>query len=217
MYTIFQNSNNTEHDFYSFKNQMIEICNNHRNNNKSLAFSFILYDFENTQLSKILKDQDYWLALNQISGEYLTVFSLHYNPEAKIKRPNIAPILLTVPTDWNPSDGTNKLIKKYFGKIDVNYPAILFFQVNGNSVIDSILIELKEEEIEKAFLELKEYIKVAVDSLKRISIENRQNYREVFDCLEREVESKQANRKIKRIIKNSGNIIGLISSIKGLF
>jgi hypothetical protein len=192
------------------------MCNRHRDNGKALAFSFILYDFTNPHLVKILKDQDYWLALNKISGEYLTVFSLHYEFKRK-RRPNIAPMLLSLPIDWNPSEGTNKLIKNYFGNISVRYPAILFFQVNDNSVIDSLLIELKEEEIEKAFLELKGYIKSAVDALKGISAGNRQNYREVFDCLERKVESAQANKKIKRILKDSGNIIGLISSIKGLF
>ena len=217
MYTIFQNSNDTGYDFKSFENRMIEICNTHRNSNKAIAFSFILYDFENPQLSKILNDQDYWLALNKISGEFLTVFSLNYKKETTIKKEPVAPMLLLIPFDWNPSAGTNKLIKKYFGNKNVNYPAILFFQVNNNSVIDSLLIELKEEEVEKAFLELKTHIKSAVEALKYISAENKQNFKEVFDSLENNVKSVKARIKTKRIIKNIGNIIGLISSIKGLF
>ena len=217
MHTIFNNSSDTAHDYQSFKDQMIEICNNHRDNKKALAFAFILYDFENPQLSQVLNNQDYWLALNEMSGEYLTVFSLHYKKRKKKKKERITPMLLTVPVDWNPSKGTNKLVKKYFGNIEVNYPAILFFQVDNNSVIDSVLIELVEEEIEKAFLELKSYVKSAVDALKRISNENKKNYAEVFDCLERSVESSQTNKKVKRIFKYSGNILGIISTVKGMF
>lgn len=93
----------------------------------------------------------------------------------------------------------------------------MFFQVDNESVIDSLLIELKEERIEPAFLELKDYLKSSVEALKQISLENRGNIKEIFDCLESNVKSTQSIKKVKRVFKNAGNIIGLISSIKGLF
>ena len=217
MFTIYQNSNDEGHNLDSFRDKMILICNQHRKENRALAFAFILYDFENPHLWKILNDREYWLALNKISGEYLTVFSLNYKEKSR-SRSRYTHMLLNVPVNFNPSIGTNKLIEKYFGKtIEVRYPAILFFQVDQEKVIDSLLIELKEDSIEPAFNELKGFIKSAVAALKLISIENRDNIHEVFDCLEGNVESKRTTQNVRRVLKNAGNILELISSIKGLF
>ena len=85
MYKIFLNSKNEALSFNSFKDKMIEICNSHREKNKALAFAFILYDFENPQISKVLNDEEYWLALNKISGEYLSVFSINYKAMIRLK------------------------------------------------------------------------------------------------------------------------------------
>lgn len=226
MYTIYHNSNNKGHSLQSFKEEMIQICNQHRNEKRALAFAFILYDFENPHLCKVLNDNEYWLSLNEISGEYITVFSLNYKePKKTIQRKQRQSnsfggfeFLTNIHTNLNPSKGTNELISKYFGdKIQVKYPAVLFFQVDNESVIDSLLIELKEELIEPAFLELKDYFKSSVEALKNVLPENRGNTIEIFDCLERNVESTRSIRKVKRVFKNAGNLIGLISSIKGLF
>lgn len=222
MYTIYQNATDERYDFDSFREQMIQICNEHRDTNRALAFAFILYDFENPHLTKILKDREYWIALDKISGEYLTVFSLNYKDQESVGIEVLTNIsgskeLTDIPTSLNPSVGTNKLIEKYFGsKVIVNYPAILFFQVDNYSVIDSLLIDLKEEEIERGFLELKGYLKKAVSALEKITPENKQNVAEIFDCLERELKSARTIRKIKRFTKNAGEILGLVSSIKSI-
>lgn len=224
MYKIYQNSTKEGYEFNSFQAKMIQICNQHRDEKRALAFAFILYDFENPQMWKILDDTQYWYALNKITGEYLTVFSLHPDNEGqKLNRIFSSGLhficeLFPVSTTLNPSKGTDELIRKYFGEdIKINYPAILFFQVDNNTVIDSLLVDLKEEMIELAYLELKEYLKSSVDALKKITSENRANIKEIFDCLDRNIESTKSIRKVKRVIKDSGNLLGLISSIKGLF
>jgi hypothetical protein len=224
MYKIYQNSTKEGYEFDSFQDKMIQICNQHRDEKRALAFAFILYDFENPQMWKILEDTQYWFALNKITGEYLTVFSLHLEKERQKSKRNYSSgqlsvyKLFPVSTTNNPSIGSDELIKKYFGDdIKINYPAILFFQVDNNTIIDSLLVDLKEEMIEPAYHELKEYLKSSVDALKKIKPENRDNIKEIFDCLDRNVESTKTIRKVKRVIKNAGNLVGLISSIKGLF
>lgn len=223
MYTIYQNSKDEGHDFGSFKQEMMQICRRHKDEQRALAFAFILYDFENPQLWKVLNDNHYWLALDAISGEYLTVFSFNYKEKKKIKRKfniksRVSYRLSGIATTSNPSKGIEELIEKYFGeRVVVKYPAILFFQVDNDVVVDTLLIELKEELIEPAFQELKEYLRSSVKALKQIKPEYKNNSKEVFDLLERKVESTRTARKIKRVIQDGGNIIGLISSLKGLF
>lgn len=215
MHSIFLNSENKVLSFSSFHEKMVEICNSHRENNKALAFAFILYDFENAQIQKVLNDKDYWLALNKISGEYLSVFSINYKAEDEGMEKFSS--LTTFSYNDNPSIATNKLIENYFGaNVKVTYPAILFFQVNEEEVIDSLLIELKEEKIEEAFLELKENIKITVDVLKKVHKENKRNFKEIFDLVENELRANKNSSKIKRVTKGAGNIIGLASSVIGI-
>jgi len=200
---------------------MIQICNEHQNKGRAIAFAFILFDFGNPQLWKILDDEKYWLALNEISGEYLTVFSLNYKikkkqvPRSSVK---LTQMLTSISTYYNPSSGTNELIRKYFGsEIQIQYPAILFFQVDDNSVIDSLLIELKEEEIEPSFLELKSYIKKAAETLKKVKGKDKSNRKKIFDQLVRDIKRTKTTVKIKRSLRDGGDILGLISSVIGLF
>lgn len=83
MHPIYQNSTNKEFSLKSFSERMVDICNKHRKENRAMAFAFILYDLQNPQVSKILNDREYWLALNDISGKYLTIFSLNYQKPPK--------------------------------------------------------------------------------------------------------------------------------------
>lgn len=218
MYSIYmhENAGNEGLDFESFSKKMVEICNEHKQSNRALAFGFIICDFNNPQIWKILNDREYWLALNEISGKYLSVFSLNYNTTQKKTNIYEVRFLTSISTNHKPHVVTNTLIQKYFKEVEVNYPAILFFQVDNNSVIDSLLIDLKEQEIEKAFLELENYLISAVSALEKITPENRQNIREVFNCLEAEVKSLRTARKIKRIVQNTLSVKGLLSSIKGI-
>lgn len=226
MYDIYLNSDDSIHSFNSFRDKMIEICNQHRNENRALAFAFILYDFHNPHLRKVLEDNAYWLALNEISGKYLTVFSLNYTKERqKSRRPvrrrprrnNEIEFLTLINTSQSPAESSNELIQKYFGTIEVKYPSILFFQVDNDTVTDTLLIQLDEETIEQGFLELKSYIQSAVETLEKIENENKFNIDIIFDNLESNVKSTKSMRKFKRVTKNAGGLIGLISSIKGLF
>jgi hypothetical protein len=200
MYNIYQNTSNEQHSVESFKERMIEICNEHREQGRALAFAFILYDFTNPHISQVLANNAYWQALNEISGSFLTVFSLHHQePPAPNYNPNIIHNMTMVPTWSNPRDDTNSLIRKYLGEdISVTFPAILFFQVDGRSVIDSILIELNEDYIEPSFNEIRSHITNAVNALQRIHEENRGNLREIYNCLEREVTEARFTRNFKR-------------------
>ncbi len=56
-------------------------------------------------------------------------------------------------------------------------------------ISDYFLIELSEESIEKAFMELKDYIVAAVDRLKLIDQENYDNYQPIFNSLKEGVKS----------------------------
>jgi len=193
---IFQDGHVHELSTKEFSEGIIELCEKHRNESRALAFAFLLYDFQNPQIIKVLEDKDYWNALNKISGKYLSVYYLHTKEK-------------TFAEDLKASNGIEKrgmhpisedfeidtivpMLKRYLDlETDVKMPSILFFQVEGKLISDYFLIELFEETIEKSFIELKDYIFEAVASLKRIDPTCYENYQPIFESLKKEVKSKR--------------------------
>jgi hypothetical protein len=179
---------------------IIAVCNEHRLTNRALAFAFILYNFKNPQIYKILRDEDYWRALNETSGKYLSVFYISQQDSY-------------FGQDLSESDGKERrglhglmtyeqlipLLKPYF-QLDerIELPAVLFFQEHDGLLTDYFLLGLDENKLEESFWELQHYIQSAVDNLEKIAKDNYQNSQEIFNQLKLGVESHKLKRKIFR-------------------
>ncbi|WP_316846512.1 hypothetical protein [Pedobacter psychrodurus] len=223
MYPVFKNSNQEGHDPQSFEENLIEICNNHRNEVSALAFAFILYDFTNPQINKILRDDDYWTALHLISGDLLSVFSIHKGPERpswdvdKERSKKGMESMTAIPSNKQPDVTTDQIISRYFNAdIKVSYPALLFFQVDGRKVIDAILVGLNAERLEDSFLEIKTYILSAVKALKTISSDSKGNHSEIFNQLEGNVRQTRTFKIIREIGSKGFDILSIVSSVAGI-
>src|SRR5690606_12658978 len=145
---------------------------------------------------------------DQISGEYLSVFSLNYQKEEnnnfKINR-NYE-YMTAIRTSGCLTTETKKIGKKYFEGEDIIFPSILFFQVDNGLVTDSLLLKLKEKNIEEGFNEIKGYIEAAVGSLIKVEDDNKTNYKEMFDLIAGGIRAKNSRNEVKRVIKEAGPI-----------
>jgi type III secretory pathway component EscV len=200
--------------FAVFVRYLIQRCNLHRKKGKALAFAFILYDYNSPQIKQLLANDDYWHSLNQISGKFLTVFHLgdaRTNNatinSAKVKSPHPFEVL---------NDRLDYLRNLYFQNQSLEYPSILFFQVNKTAVTQSLMVELEEQDIQKAFFEIREYLKAAVTALEIIGKDYYNNQKEIFDCLERAVKSLHSKKVTIRNFQLGNSVLGFISSLFGL-
>lgn len=190
----------------AFSQSIIDICEQHRKGKRALAFAFILYDFENPQIFKILEDRNYWNALNAISGQYLSIYYIHSRENTFGQ--DLAVINEREQRGLYPIEGKNNLstvlpmLKNYLAlNEDVKIPSILFFQVEGPLISDYFLIELFEEKIEESFLELKSYIESAVYRLKMIEPENYDNFQPIFESLKKSVKSTKLRKVLFRNVQ----------------
>ncbi len=112
-------------------------------------------------------------------------------------------------------DGILTFIQKEFGiKESINTPFIIFFQMNGFDIIDYFVVKLKAEKIDEAFIELKNQIQYAVDSLKRITPENRSNFAEIFNLIKNGVQNGRLNIFIIKTVKQRLGIGSILSLVK---
>jgi len=194
MFPIFlENTSKPIVDFDNFKNYFINICNSHKNQNRALAFCFILYDFNNHNIRRILSDKIYWDTLDSISGMFFTIFSFNYREKIRPKKMDRSSDsgFMHFMTSFNStkdstqiSEFNDNILKHYFTNSKyIKFPVLIFFQVQDDAIIDSFLVSLKEEKTEESFFEMRDYIKKAADTLQMIQPDYFENNKEIFDQL----------------------------------
>ncbi|MBU0663816.1 MAG: hypothetical protein KJ990_04640 [Proteobacteria bacterium] len=191
---IFEDGSIHEFNNDNFCHGIIELCEKHIDENRALAFAFLIYDFCNPQIFKVLEDIHYWNALNAISGKLLSIYYIHSREKyfaedlsaaSEIERRSMYPI-----STGNNSSHLHPILKNYLSlDYNVKLPSILFFQVEGGLISDYFIVELDEESIEKSFIEVKSYIEAAVERLKMIAPEYYGNSQPIFESLKQGIGS----------------------------
>jgi hypothetical protein len=175
-------------------------CQSHYENSRALAFCFIIYDFKNPQILKILEDFKLWKALDTISGKFLTLFY------TQIREENLTDDLIRfngmVTKDMHGVQSSTLAKLQHFieYKEEIQSPVLLFFQSNGQTILDAFIVKLKEKKVEDAYLEIEDYISSAVDALKKIDKNNEQNIMPIFEMVKLNVQSEQRKKAMHKFI-----------------
>lgn len=219
-------------DEEDFKNYLLGICRQHKNAGRALAFAFIVYDFDDNTIPQIIENEKYWTSLDKISGHYLSVFYVNtqnsyykrrqreiYQEELAKKRraseKGYFQEMLPIFMKNTPLEKSIEFLKKEFQLEDkIKNPFVLFFQTDGEDILDCFVIMLKEEKLEDAFLELKTQIKNAVDSLAKVTTDNFKNHQEIFNLIKAGVKGGNFTNFVKTKIIAKIGIGSIISFIK---
>jgi len=180
----------------SLEKYIYEKCEEHKTDKRAFAFALIVYDFDNPYITKILEDDKYFNALDYTSGRFLTVFYIHseyikYQSE-RAKKTNKARFEFGLQKLNGPADLSPKFIgEKLINHFDLPSPSVIFFNTSEYLITDYTIARLRENEIEKGFNELLKVIKTAVNSLKDVKDENRENEMEIFNLLKLSIEGSE--------------------------
>lgn len=223
-------------DEESLKKSIMETCENHKKEGRALAFAFIVYDFENHTIPEILKNKDYWSSLDKISGKRLSIFYINSQDEYYNQRQEeiyqeaqkrmswnaekgVMSYLVPITRKPTPTDNAIRYLRKEFEiEENINTPFVIFFQLNNDNYIsDSFIVGLKKEKLEDAFLELRNHIRKAVNSLDKVLPENYGNHQEIFNLIKTEVESGKFYIFVNDKIKKNLTLGTLISIAKFFF
>ena len=199
--------------FDEFDRDFVAICKSHQKEGRALAFAFILYDFEHPEIMKVLRDGDYWNALDKISGNSLTVFSFHLAKSGRRERGSPP---MGARRDSGAFSASRGFISRRFGiELPDAKPLILFFQVTGEQISDPYAVEIRSETVEQAFLEIRSILSDAVESVERVLPENRGNTTEIFNLIVERLWLRKATLKIKKALGVAGSVQELGRKLKG--
>jgi hypothetical protein len=204
--------------FESFKNDFLGICEAHRAQGRALAFAFILFDRSHPYVRSALAQQNYWDALNQRAGRYLSVFSLDARPPATTEPE--AELRLMYVVDAPRHDHIHLALSQHFDGLDeAKLPCVLFFQVADAQVIDMTLVTLAGTNLSETYNELEAVIGTAADSVARVEDDNAQNAQEIFNLITGALRDRQTRRGLLRlyhVVRPFADLAGVVQLIRFL-
>lgn len=191
-----------------FRKRMLDLCRDHHREKRALVFAFLIYDFDDPQIIKVLQDPDYWAALDHISGSTITVFACN-SPEPTGPRDNRAVELRSK---------LESVLSAILGsQIIFKSPSILFFQVADQQIVGSLFASLDERNVEESFNEIRDIIERASKSLVKVTDDNRGNVAEIFQLVEQTLSQRQLFRRVIRGIPVIRTLTSVLSSLGGLY
>lgn len=174
------------------------------------VFGAIIYSNSHPHIKKVLKDEDYWLALDDISGTRWAIFAARaIEGRTEIRGggpPGTFGMMYQV---WIEPSENRKLIE-YLEIESTKKPLfVIFTRLKKGSILKSILT-LDDTSTEKAYGRLNKIIRDLTSSIERIEKENIEDYESVFNALNMSV----TNIRDLDVLKRLFNIYQLLKKIK---
>ncbi len=213
MYPVYTNTAREWSNFSDLRDNLVHICNTHRKEGRALAFAFLLYDISTPHFRKMIEEKVYYEALNEVSGNFMTIFSIHAKEVRRVRARTGFDIdnLPAIDTGFTMThagmvyglttgEATQDMLSKYFGQPDeFRFPGVLFFQVDNDKVVEAMMVEINDVTPEQVYNDLIKMVNTANIALRRIDVQYKDNHKEIFDQVEGELKRVKIEKKIKRI------------------
>jgi hypothetical protein len=124
------------HNVDSFIDRFDEILAQHIAEGRARAFAFILYDFTDHSIGKILRDQGGFARLDRLSGKNIGIFYLHNGTRRTIERFN------------------TQFLTALDLKEEAKRPCVVFFKFEDQRIIDISVAQLESSDLIHGFEEL---------------------------------------------------------------
>lgn len=121
------------HSLDSFYTRFIQICEESKKNNIRKIFAFLLYDYNDTNIKKLLKDKGAFVRLDRLTGKNLDVFYLDHSDKNVFKSFNE---IFLIPFDIQEK---------------IKFPVIIFFDVFSSEVENINFVEFDQSNFTTVF------------------------------------------------------------------
>ena len=207
-----------------------------KDSNTSRIYGFILYTEQNPYIAKVLRDSDFWNALDTISGANWPIFavrpfaqdiysspnrSTNFHPQEKnISSSNT--IGFIVHSGNKPSDNLpfiydfcreDSKLRDYGLEDPKMLPCFVAFIWDDNDNLQSIAISIEGNDVDTTYKSIKEIVEVITNAEKHVLPQYKNNV-EVFNNVSKELEALKTKHKVKKWGKITKRFIELFSLFK---
>ncbi len=180
-------------------------------NSTSRIFGFIMYTRGHSYIAKVLRDDDFWNELDEISGPRWPIFAVRPLERGHYKRPlSTEPFQMMVPTWIEPNEN-----KKYLDVFSLDkssdLPCFIVFIWNDDDELEPITFKLSNRNIEEAFDSIREIVSIISETERQILPEYRKT-ENVFRNVKADIKGVIFQKKIKRSFKHFHFIYDFMSA-----
>ncbi len=195
-----------------FLDEVCRVSSEHCDADRALVFSIILYSYSDAEFRKAITDEEYWSALNEASGRFMTVFVINtpiHNPRSPFEGYRCG--------DYEGAAAALSMLQGLFMTEGVlTIPCILFFQVEQGQVTDGLSIPLTGRTVEEAYREVRSHIDAAIDALVELKPENKGNAEQIFTLVRNSVSSTATTKTFVRWANQAKNVFAIAKLIAQL-
>ncbi|WP_319582318.1 hypothetical protein [uncultured Pseudodesulfovibrio sp.] len=184
----------------------------HQSDDKKInAFGYILYTDEHPHTKKILRDPDYWNALDQLSGDNWIIYAIKPS-QGDWEFPDIpeahgnSRILYQMEPIWKEPKDNEELLSTFGVASTKALPLFILFVLDGGKFL-SIQFDIDDDRIDDGFNSLKYIIHTAKEALGHIDQQHWKDNSGIFNSLELQIGYHRNNQRLKKlfsIIKELG-------------
>ena len=163
------------------------------------VFGTIVYSDAHAHIKKVLKDEDYWKALDKISGNRWAIFAARaLQGQREIRGGDPPGSLGMMIQAWVEPEENKKLIEALGLETTEKPVFVVFTRLNNGEILKSV-IELYDTSIEKTYQRIKKIVQDITASIEQIEEENISDYESVFNAVDMTVQRIKTVDTLKRI------------------
>jgi len=198
-----------------FVSSIITICDKLQKQHNILTFGFIIYDETTPQYRKLLRDNDYWEALDKISGDKMMIFALSDKVDSRIEGINSFELMTAFSSSRSSKTKSySHLLSEVFDDEGLLvYPSVLFFQVFEGNIYNYRLVPLRRGTVEESFSSVQKLFESIARVLDQIAPENYQNCREIFELVKDDLLNQKYTMYILKGPKVLADFIGIVKNL----
>lgn len=180
--------------------------------NLSRIYGFILYTRKNPYVAKVLRDDDFWNALNSISDSNWPIFAARPLHEGRKVTKGGGPghIGFLVST-WDEPDENLPVLKDFGLSSSEELPLFVAFMWDDNDELNEIAIPIRGTDVETTYNSIEAIVTAITNVEKEVLTENKQTVN-VFRNVKSELESMEFKYKIikrGRILKKFADFLSV--------
>lgn len=196
-----------------FISQLNSVCMQLHSEFKILLFGFIIFDESTPGFRKLMRDTDYWSALDKTSSDRIMVFSLADRMETKADL--FMEMMTSAPRSRKSlTESYSHLLKEVFkDESRLVYPSVLLFQVHNGQIYNYRLVPLRCQNEFESMKAVQDLFECIAEVLAKVTPENFGNHPEIFNLVKNELLERKYTMYILEDPKMMSDFIGRVKTL----
>ncbi len=149
-----------------------------------VAFGLILYTDAHPHLKSVLRNDDYWKALDEISGRKWTILAARAAAGRYYTPPPPPGLLCWMHSVWQEPAQNKSLLQSFGLKSTESLPVFVLFTPLRDGQLLQSKIRLEDSSEQKAYDRLRYVVSALTNAVAQIDMQNRDDYEAVFNAVD---------------------------------